>query len=306
MGGTGTFERDGAGTLHRRDNAGRLSGWVAMLPFFEEQALWTQINAPVQVDGVTFPAMGPAPTVSNYDPWKTQLTTLRCSSDPTKATEFGLTNYAFCIGDAGRDLYVEKKSESGKLLPPRGVFAAASQRATRFSDILDGRSNTIAMIEIANKMDQSVIGQFAVEQPDRLLDAPKSGNELIDPNHSTSYLDAIPLSKSGRGGRWADGAAGVSLTNTIMPPNRISFAVDGDDAVDGVYAGSSYHQGGVHVLMADGAVKFVTDSIESGDLASPAPSAWYATDTSRASPYGLWGALGTAASEDMAELENDY
>lgn len=306
MGGTGIFEPLNPGTEHWRDNAGRLSGLVAMLPFYEEQALWDQIKMPLKDAGVTYPAMGPAPTMPNYDPWKSHVRVLRCPADPGEMTSFGLSNYAYCIGDAGRDLYYEKTSDSGELLPPRGVFSALSQRATGFGDVIDGLANTIAMAEVATAMDRMAKGQYAVKQSRSLLESPRDGHEsMVDPRRPTFYLETTSLSNAGRGGRWADGAAGVALINTILPPNSISFAVGGDDAGDGVYSGASYHPGGIHVLMTDGAVKFISDSIEAGDGRSPVPSAWYESippsdaRADRASPYGLWGALGTAAGHDQ-------
>jgi prepilin-type processing-associated H-X9-DG protein len=59
---------------------------------------------------------------------------------------------------------------------------------------------------------------------------------------------------------------------------------------------SSRHQGGVHVLMGDGAVKFVTDSIEAGDSGAQPPNPWNVQG--QISPYGLWGALGTRANKE--------
>ena len=54
--------------------------------------------------------------------------------------------------------------------------------------------------------------------------------------------------------------------------------------------------------MGDGAVKFITDSIEAGDQNSPTP---YNTDNDTTapvagamSPFGLWGALGTRAGKE--------
>ncbi len=305
MGGTGRFRHADSQAQHGLDNAGRLSGLVAMLPFFEEQALWEQIAAPLQNADVSYPAFGPAPTVPRYDPWAAQVRSLRCPSDPAEKLPFGLTNYTFCIGDAARDLYHEKTSASGDSLPPRGVFAAASQRVTRFRDVVDGLTNTVAMMEIANNMDRLVSGQYAVGQPASFLAAPATGQELLDPDRPAFYQDSTALSAAGRGGRWADGAAGVALVNTILPPNSISFAVGGEDAVDGIYSGGSYHQGGIHALMADGAVKFIANSIEAGDATSAVRSAWYQSveptgdHTDRASPHGLWGALGSAAGQDQ-------
>ena len=68
---------------------------------------------------------------------------------------------------------------------------------------------------------------------------------------------------------------------------------------------SSRHPGGCHVLMCDGAVKFITDSIEAGD---PAAGNVYAGGTgNRApgnpSPYGLWGAFGTRASKETIDAD---
>jgi prepilin-type processing-associated H-X9-DG protein len=63
---------------------------------------------------------------------------------------------------------------------------------------------------------------------------------------------------------------------------------------------SSRHNGGAHVLMADGAVKFVTDSIEAGNsragMVFNGGTGGQRPDSR--SPYGLWGALGTRGSSE--------
>jgi hypothetical protein len=57
--------------------------------------------------------------------------------------------------------------------------------------------------------------------------------------------------------------------------------------------------------MADGAVTFITDSVEAGDSSAgsvhtlaPPGSPQFAGSPS---PYGLWGALGTKASKETIE-----
>jgi len=66
---------------------------------------------------------------------------------------------------------------------------------------------------------------------------------------------------------------------------------------------SSRHVGGAHVLMADGAVIFITDSIEAGNRNHGV--VWLNGMGDRQpgseSPFGLWGALGTRASKETIE-----
>jgi prepilin-type processing-associated H-X9-DG protein len=66
---------------------------------------------------------------------------------------------------------------------------------------------------------------------------------------------------------------------------------------------SSRHQGGGHVLMGDGAVKFITDSIEAGNnnsaMVSDQSQVPGCLPAGSESPFGLWGALGTRASKEI-------
>ncbi len=95
-----------------------LSFLVGVTPFIEQQALWEQISNPFQptvgtavVPGQLFPAMGPRPhkglggatghAAHQYDPWLTEVPTLRCPSDPgVGLPAHGRTNYVACLGDA--------------------------------------------------------------------------------------------------------------------------------------------------------------------------------------------------------------
>ena len=73
----------------------------------------------------------------------------------------------------------------------------------------------------------------------------------------------------------------------------------------GVVPPSSYHQGGCHILMADGAAIFISDSIEAGDQTAPTVHvqgmAMGYSDPGTESPYGLWGALGTKGNKESIE-----
>ena len=105
--------------------------------------------------------------------------------------------------------------------------------------------------------------------------------------------------------RWADGRQNYTGFVTILPPNSPS-GCDGGDNTMGVYSAGSYHQGGCHVLFADGAVIFVTDSIDAGDSDAMAPmrdcgSGCQEVYPGMESPYGLWGAIGTRAHKETVE-----
>ena len=280
MGGTGR----GATPAH--GNANRLSGLVAVLPFLEQQPLWDQISAPIELDGVLYPAMGPAPWVAEYAPWQRELATFRCPSADAKRVDFGQTNYAFCVGDATQQIHRPTRL--------RGAFAC--RMTSSFDDFTDGTSNTIAMGETGTVSGLSVIGRVAAEQPASILTNPSLCLGLAD-RSGDSYDKAVSLREPGRGGRWADGAAEFSLFNTVLPPNSPGCAVGGTRAADGLYSAGSTHPGGSQVVLADGSIRFIAEVIDAGDPTHP-PVTQQANAGSIASPYGVWGALGTLAGEE--------
>lgn len=283
MGGTG------AGETPLLGNANRLSGLVALLPYLEYRSLWEEISAPLESNGVSYPAMGPSPWVTDYPPWQTQLQFLKCAESSRKTTESGRTNYTFCIGDQAQQIHQPTKL--------RGAFGCGL--TSRFKDITDGTSHTIAMGEIGTPDGSLIMGQFATGQPTKVLQNPSACRQTLAGPSSNQYASHITLGSPGRGGRWADGAAGFSLFNTILPPNSPSCAVGGSEAVDGVYSLGSEHPGGAQVVMVDGTVRFINNDIDAGDVSRPTltPEQMAA---GRPSPYGVWGALGTSAAQDTA------
>lgn len=311
-------------------------GWLPMiLPFIEQQAVWEQISNPlgVNVDGTPranpWPAMGPAPWRGDYLPWVTELPALRCPSDPGSGLPaLGRTNYAACQGDAveygevgawggSNPMVIDNNRAQQIRVSGRGVFVA--RQYTGFRDILDGLSNTIAAGEIATDLGDRDIRTSPIDGPGsaQLRDNPSwaKDNNKIDPLRPNYWLAGENLvvdnsagdgSRAGwaRGMHWADGEMHHSGMNTILPPNSECVARVANDSSWGMYPPSSRHQGGVHVLMADGAVQFITDSIEAGD--SRAQTVYLAAGNAGIeSPYGLWGALGTKASKETKSLETN-
>ncbi len=91
----------------------------------------------------------------------------------------------------------------------------------------------------------------------------------------------------GHGRFWAYGVPDAHATiQTILPPNKPSCTW--------LSTASSRHVGGVHVVMADGSVRFINNSINAGNQTFDA-----ANITGGPSPYGIWGALGTIAGREV-------
>ncbi len=312
-------------------NYNSISWLVGITPFIEQQALWEQISNPFAFnrDGTTknppFPAMGPNPWNENYQPWLTQVPGYRCPSDvPESASNrVAFSNYAACAGDAYFEQHHSGIDDQGRPNTSgtwgdeagsrwaRGVFR--NRHFTKFRDILDGLSNTIAAGENAvDNLDRAVATTPYRDNTNNMALPPNNWDQYRDPQRPQFWLSSIPGNATpglddpanhGRGRRWSDGRPQFSQVHTVRPPNNYSiFRNHGDFGYGSV---SSRHQGGAHVLMADGAVVFITDSIESGNQ-SQVPygnndPTYGVQGAGRKSPYGLWGALGTKASKESIE-----
>ncbi len=145
-------------------------------------------------------------------------------------------------------------------------------------------------------------------------------NGCMDPERPRFWSPTIPNCGAGvcvqgvgegmRGYRWAVFSGIYGSCQTILPPNRELVFQTGINSPGTLPVGSR-HQGGAHVLMGDGAVIFMTDSVEAGNSHGPtvyrinAARDSYLIDPTVVvggkSPFGLWGALGTRASSETIE-----
>jgi prepilin-type N-terminal cleavage/methylation domain-containing protein/prepilin-type processing-associated H-X9-DG protein len=337
--GTGGGTNPVGGGADPSNNRRRLSFLVGVLPFIEQQALWEEISSTsvMRTDGTQLPAgqfwtaMGPAPWTQSYRPWMTEVSTLRCPSDPgTGLPALGRTNYAACLGDTtdrmeegawpwdwGNNRWGNGTERARSSC--RGVFVNRQQIG--FRDILDGTANSIMGGEISTDL-----GDRAISTSPSLNN--QTWNQLhatpllcrtrtqIDPLRprfwcppagGTCTVPTLPTADLSRGYRWADGAPLYTGFSTVLGPNA-ELCLGGGDVSTGYMPPSSRHQGGCHILMADGAVRFVTDSIDAGNQNSGTVHANFASVTGTlppgsASPFGLWGALGTRASKETINAE---
>lgn len=331
QGGTYDLDSDHGGTSMPGNNRHRLSVLVAILPFIEQQPLWEQISSgragasPVP----QYAPMGPAPWTRQFDPWQTEIPMLRCPSDPgIGIPAHGRTNFAVCLGDATHWMNTgprrfnpdskrwENDREGQVAASGRGAFVP--RKTMRFADISDGLAHTILMGELATDLgDRDIRTSGPMTMPWNQIHSDAQGcADMIDqtrPMYWSPDAEAMIGFGNGpndqrRGFRWADGAALYTSFNTILPPNS-ELCVAGGDAGIGPLSSSSRHVGGVHVVLSDGAVKFITDSIDAGDPSTGTVIRGGAGPRrpGSQSPYGLWGALGTRnAGESTDEWESSY
>jgi prepilin-type N-terminal cleavage/methylation domain-containing protein/prepilin-type processing-associated H-X9-DG protein len=280
-------------------------------------------------------AMGPSPRQGQYPPWATNIPTLRCPSDPgVGLPALGRTNYAASVGDSvrlingrwpgnpvnGKLQYTNAGTIENVNASQRGMFKPCFQLG--FRDVLDGLANTIMCGEIKTDLgDRDIATTLLINPmggPNGIGDNPGGPGGLncigsIDPARPRFYLGSITQVTMGggaagqittvfqqRGFNWSDARGIYTMVTTILPPNTTVCMGNGDSS-QGLCPAGSRHQGGAHVLMGDGAVKFITDSIESGNKSAgdvrngqTGPRA-----PGSPSPYGLWGALGTRSSSEV-------
>ncbi len=324
------------------NNGESLSFLVALLPMFEQQALWEQISNPLDPDGDGMPpyfqAMGPSPNkllashaTNLYQPWLTEVPTLRCPSDPgVGLPAHGRTNYAACLGDAMHftnrglrgwngttNMWDETSGNAQRAREScRGIFAPRQKMA--FRDILDGQSNTIMAGEIVTDLgDRDVRTQPNITNGNTMGVFDDPSFCLVDkdaerPQFWTPAATLVANAEERRGYRWHHAGSVYTGFNTILPPNR-EYCVSGNVLSPGTHTAGSRHQGGAHVLMADGAVKFITDSIEAGNSnfvtlylsvgGINSSSVDARSVPGMQSPYGLWGGLGTRANREILSEE---
>ncbi|MEM9366297.1 MAG: DUF1559 domain-containing protein [Planctomycetota bacterium] len=323
-------------------NAWRLSMLVGLTPFMEQQAIWEEISNPSLVNALNpntpladpWPAMGPTMQFLQYRPWVTNIPTLRCPSDPGIGLPAqGRTNYGACLGDSivmgvrgprsHNNQTGEKVNNNGwsqeSRACDRGMFVP--HQGAKFRDVLDGLANTIAMAELTTDLgDRDTRGtqtnNGSQNPPRDVMNNPNWCVEQnqIDPARPQFWVagQATGGANNGRGYKWADFRPNFSGVHTIHPPNA-AICGGNNTGQTGMFPPSSRHQGGAHVLMGDGAVKFITNSIEAGNRRAamvrngntgftPAPPDAFSVPGSQ-SPYGLWGALGTRASSEVIDGE---
>lgn len=276
-------------------NYRRMSGFISMLPYIEQGPMYDRIVADSSTLTVT------VPWDAGYAPFRQRIPTLRCPSDSytPPAGDVAPTNYMFSRGDTTWDHNPNWNGNGGR---GRRGFFACNQYFGEFTAILDGLSNTIAMSErvVAVPRSTNMVKDGGTQINVGAFFRNDNPADCITPARVAGgkYLGAVDY---WGGRRWTDGAPAFTGCTTILGPNKGSCTQGGWDGEDGIYEPSSYHTGGVTTVFGDGSVRFISDTIDTGNTTRRPPD--HPNESDRRSPYGTWGALGSISGSDTATIE---
>jgi hypothetical protein len=227
-----------------------------------------------------------------------------CPSDspPSKAADrTARTNYRMCEGDNA--IHWDYSTPATNL---RGCFGYRTW--CNFNVIADGTSNTILFSErcIGQESDRRIKSAVVYEVSGGGIFSGATtprwvGNRFICSNQVGSggeYKSTLSAAELWGTGGWNlyDGYNYFTSFNTIFAPNGPS-CMHRTDAWIGIFTATSRHPLGVHGALGDGAVRFISEMIDTGTAQNFAGN-----DVSGTSPFGLWGALGSRDGSENAPL----
>jgi prepilin-type N-terminal cleavage/methylation domain-containing protein/prepilin-type processing-associated H-X9-DG protein len=253
-----------------------LSAHAAILPQLGETPIYNAINFSFgMADNTTYPAFQ-----VNQTAQKAQLNEFLCPSDPNAtvsldtSTAAGNNCYYASIGTT-TDTYGSLGSSGPNWSAATYTGPFAHQQCKSIRDLTDGTSNSIAFAEstvgaATEQKGQKLIGLTGVGIPAMALQV----NAFANPAGVQSGIQACSAAWSGgtgsvdvqRGDSWLHGSMAMTLFNTVVVPNGESrqwtYCSDTGSGSSSRFSNSdSYHPGGVNVLMADGHVQFIKNSI---------------------------------------------
>ena len=191
-------------------------------------------------------------------------------TDDSKSSSIPLRAYpsSYCVC-TGSDLARIGTTDVGgaATLKSNGLFYYGCDNM--IASCVDGTSNTLLMSEcsIGAGADQTISGTLDDIQKGNLLrkvimqSVPKTLFSLSTPSEVETVQKSVgsPKWQLDRCGNWLSGVPAYTTFGAFLPPNFSGASCNWMNY--GFYGARSYHASGVNVLMADGSVRFVSDSV---------------------------------------------
>ncbi|QDU07456.1 DUF1559 domain-containing protein [Gimesia aquarii] len=208
------------------------TGFTMLLPFIDQANLYNRVDF-------------------NIEPWRhpesefLQLAVIglfRCPSDPGSVNNFDYPviplistrgNYCLNIGVGG---WTPRDTRTPK---PNAVFSPVSR--TRFRDFTDGTSNVVLLAEVLGGLTNDARGSWQT-------------TDVCYYRHDRTPNTRIQDEVRGGTFKYCD--------ETTTGPAPCRHSSSSNDFHAWHLAARSMHEGGVHVLLGDGAVRFVSENID--------------------------------------------
>jgi prepilin-type N-terminal cleavage/methylation domain-containing protein/prepilin-type processing-associated H-X9-DG protein len=238
-------------------------GWnfvVYLLPFFEQ----ANLNDLIDTDFTPNTAGTPEQNKNQQAIRGARINMFTCPSEVNSVSagnvNVGKLNYRANVGRHG----IQGANNDGPITIVNGVkFADRKNNGTfgvRTNDILDGLSNTAAVSE--RGLGDEKLGPYTPKGDWVVGAIPTPSVNNTPAVRSACLAETSTTDADSNGGQnWFNGNFRIALYNHIIPPNKKLVKISDVAGANGCHPPTSYHPGGVNVLMCDSSVRFVRESV---------------------------------------------
>ncbi|MDR1141122.1 MAG: DUF1559 domain-containing protein [Planctomycetaceae bacterium] len=270
-----------------------------ILPFMEMSVRYDQFRSMLQLSGSGFYCAPPWNTADRgaiAEFYNVSIPAYLCSSDPFGTTPgmigsrpHARNNYAHSYAD-----YMNDNLRTAGNNNRRGLFSALQWHS--MVDCIDGTSNTILFAERCTQPESGSRSIHGTAIRFNVTNFANNPSACWQYGKTGFYIGATLFPNEEIGTMAFDGRPFTAGFTTVLAPNSSSCIFGAATYGWAATCATSYHASGVNVGFTDGSITFISESIDTGSMTTPQPT------NGGASPYGVWGAMGSANGSENQRL----